>query len=370
MSDLRAPDTSRPPAWLRPKRRKKRGETAVRYLLDSRLFRRLCAPGQEAAMASFRTAVLDLGVVPGKALPALELTPMALLAVLGVELPQPETFPLPAAVLKSGESLMATSLVAKLAEPRFREAPELQPDFLRKRAEEMRQATPPSARDLFDLCVTRVVSGEGFETPFIRQLSFDHLYRFPFPDVLREEIFHFLCASLFGTGDTVAGMSKMRIVKVIWDRAYPRLLKANPGARGEIQALDREMKLRTRKDFLDWELVHHSVLGCEADKGFRPVTAFVPEPAEKIRSRAIAYKCALRAFLDPITRDDLVTLRPKLESWSPGTLVPVQEDGTFEALVPTADLPVFGGEKTGGEKRTGSAEPATEPGIAEAGVSG
>jgi hypothetical protein len=364
VSDLRAPDTSRPPAWLRPKRRK-RGETAVRFLLDSRLFRRLCAPGQEAAVASFRAAVLDLGVVPGKVLPALELTPMAFLAALGVDPPQLDTFPLPAAVLKSGESLMATSLIAKLVEPRFREAPELQPDHLRKRVAELREATEPAAHDLVDLCMTSVVSREGFETLILRQLSFDFLYRFPFPDVLRDEVFHFLCASLFGTGDTVAGMSKMRIIKVIWDRAYPRLLKANPGARGEIQALDREMKLRTRKDFLDWELVHHAVLGCEADNGFRPVTAFTPEPGEKIRARAIAYKCALRAFLDPITRDDLVTLRPKLEAWSPGTLVPVQEDGTFESLVSTADLPLFGGEK-----RTGSSEPAPEPGGAEAGVSG
>ncbi len=366
MSDLRAPDTSRPPIWLRLKRR--RGEAGERYLLDSHLFRLLCKPGgegREAAVAHFRASVLDLGIAPGKALPALELTPMAFLAVVGVEPPQLETFPLPPAVLKSGESLMATSLIAKLAEPRFREAPELQPDFLRKRVEELRQAAEPAARDLFDLCVTRVVSVEGFETQIIRQLAFDALYRFPFPDVLREEIFHFLCASLFGTGDTVAGMSKMRIVKVIWDRAYPRLLKANPGARGEIQALDREMKLRTRKDFLDWELVHHSVLGWETAKGFRPMTAFILESAEKIRARAIAYKCALRAFLDPITRDDLATLQPKLESWRPGTLVPVREDGTFESLVPTADLPLFGGEK-----RTGSAEPSPEPGVTEAGASG
>jgi hypothetical protein len=365
VSDLKAPDTSRPPAWLHPRRRRRR-EPPVRYLMDSRLFRRLCGSvgeSQEAALASFRAAVMDLGMVPGEALPALELTPLAFLAAIGVEPPQLDTFPLPAAVLKSGESLMATSLIAKLVEPRFRESPELQPDFLRKRVDELRQAAPPAAHDLFDLCVTRVVADDGFETLILRQLAFDFLYRFPFPDVLREEIFHFLCASLFGTGDTVAGMSKMRIIKVQWDRAYPRLLKANPGARGEIQALDREVKLRTRADFLDWELIHHSVLGCEAGKGFRPVTAFTPDSAERLRARAIAYKCALRAFLDPITRSDLATLQPKLESWRPGTLVPVQEDGTFEALVPTADLPLFGGEK-----RPGGTEPAPEPGAAEAGT--
>ena len=363
MSDSNAPDTSRPsrpPAWLRLERRR-RGEAPVRYLLDSRLFRRLCAPGREEALESFRAAVMDLGIEPGKVLPALELTPMAFLAAIGVTPPRQETFPLPAAVLKSGESLMATTFIAKFIEPRFREAPELKPDFLKERVEELREATPAAAYDLFDLCLTRVVSQEGFESLILRQLAFDFLYRYPFPDALREDIFHFLCASLFGTGDTVAGLSKMRMIKALWDRAYPRLLRANPGARGELQALDREMKLRTRKDFLDWELIHHAVLGCEAGKGFRPVTAFVPDSAEQIRLHAIAYKCALRAFLDPITQDDLAILRFKLESWRPGTLVPIQEDGTVEELVPTEDLPVYGGEK-----RVGGTEATPEPGAAEA----
>ncbi|MEA2600751.1 MAG: hypothetical protein QOF89_1743 [Acidobacteriota bacterium] len=368
MSDLRAPDTSRPPAWPRPKRRRWR-ELPVRYLIDSRLFRRLCSPEGEAALAGFRAAITRHGLGAGEDLPALELTPMGFLAMIGVTPPHVDLYTLPPAVLKPGESLMATSLVAKLAEPHFREAPELKPDPLRKRVEELRQATDPAAHDLFDLCMTRFVSRDAFEDPIARQLAFDYLYRFPFPDVLREDVFHFLCASLFGTGDNVSGLSKMRVVKVVWDRAYPRLLRANPAARGEIQALDREMKLRTRQDFLDWELIHFAVLGCEAGDGFRPVTAFIPDSAEKLTARAIAYKCALRAFLDPITHDDLAILRHKLDSWRPGTLVSVQEDGTFETLVPTGDLPVFGGEKLGGEKRVGSAEATTpEPGVTEAGA--
>src|SRR6185369_16620647 len=76
---------------------------------------------------------------------------------------------------------------------------------------------------------------------------------FPLPEVLREEIFEFLCASLFAADETVSGLSKMRMIKTLWDRAYPWLLKANPAAREEIQALDREMRLRTRADYLAWE---------------------------------------------------------------------------------------------------------------------
>ena len=353
MSDLRAPDTSRPLAWLRPKRRRQR-EAPFRYLLDSRLFRRFTTPGGEAALAGFRASVRRLGLGPGEGLPALELSPMAFLDVIGVDPPHFDFFPLIPDVLKSGESLKATTLVVTHIEARFRKAPEIQPDVLKKRVEELRQTMDPAVHDLFDLCLTRAVSREGFEDQVIRQLAFDFLYRFPFAEVLREEVFEFLCASLFGTEDSVGGFSKMRVIKVLWDRAYPRLLKANPGSRGEIQALDREMKPRTRADYLAFELVHHSILGLAAKNRFRPVTAFTLEPEERVRARAIAYKSALRSFLDQISRSDLETLRPNLE------------DGTFEVVIPTGELPVFGGEKKPGlERPSGNSESTPEPSDAE-----
>jgi hypothetical protein len=328
---------------------------AVRYLLDSRLFRQLCAPGQEAPLAGFRASVARLGLAPEGGLPPLELTHMGLLEALGVEPPQLEIFPLPAAVIKSGEALQATTLVVKFIEGRFREVPELRPEALRKRAEELRQATEPAAHDLFDLCFHRILTAEDFVDPIMIHLAFDYLYRYPFPEGLRDEVFHFLCASLFASGETVAGLSIMRMMKVLWDKAYPRLLRGNPAARGEIQAVDREMKPRTRKDFLDLELIHHTVLGLATKKHFHPVTAFTPDPAEKIKARCIAYKSALRAFLDDIDHDDLVTVRYKLDAWRPGTLVPCREDGTCETPVVTGDLPVYVGRKPGSAGAAGAA---------------
>lgn len=333
------------PGFLVRRRLRGRSVDAVRSLIDSRLFRLLCAPGEEAALAGFRASAARAGLAPSDGLPPLELTPLAFLDAIGVEAPQPDPFPLPPSVLKSGESLMATSVVVKLIEERFREAPELKPDALRKQAEELRGATEPAAHELFDLCVTRVVSAEGFVDPIIRQLSFDFVYRFPFPEVLREEVFEFLCASLFAAGETVSGLSKMRTIKVLWERAYPRLLKRNPGAREEVQALDRVMRLRVRKDFLAWEVIHHAVLGFAVEEGFQPVTAFTLEPEAEAEVRCIAYKSALRAFLDQISPDDLAKIRPKLDAWRPGAVVPCQEGGTFASPVPTGDLPIFVGMK-------------------------
>ncbi|HVR97756.1 MAG TPA: hypothetical protein VMW27_14155 [Thermoanaerobaculia bacterium] len=316
-------------------------DTPVRYLLDHRLLRLLCSAGQEEALERFRASLAQNGF--GSELPPLQLTPLALLETLGIEPQQVPAFPLPAAVLKSGESLMATTLVVRLVVERYREdASEVHRDKLRQRVEEMRKATPDSAHDLFDLCLTQFVSREGFEEEIYGHLSFDYMYRFPFAEVIREEVFDFLTASLFAAGETVSGVSKARIIKEIWGRAYERLLRGNPTARAELQALDREIKPRSRQDYLEWELIHHAVLGY-AGKEEQPqsITSFILDSAERSRARCIAYKSTVRAFLDQIERSDLSSIRSKLDDWRPGVLVPSREDGSLEAALPTADLPVF-----------------------------
>lgn len=313
-----------------------------RYLIDSRLFRRLCDPGETAALEGFRASAARHGLAPEGRLPPLGLTPLAFLDALGVDPAPYDVFPLPAAVTrKSKENLTLTSLLAKMAKDFYAKAPELQASSLRERVEAMREKTDPAAHELFDLCLTQFVSREGFEDAIQGQLAFDYLYRFRFPEVVREDIFDFLAASLFAAGETVAGLSKVRIIRALWDRSYERLLKRNPGARAEVQALDREMVLKTFKDFLEWEVLHHSILGYGKER-VRPVTAFTPDPEETVKARCSAYKSALRAFLDQIDHEELATtLRPPLRAWKPGLLVPCREDGTFESLIPTGDLPVF-----------------------------
>ncbi len=191
--------------------------------------------------------------------------------------------------------------------------------------------------------MTRFAARENLGEILHGHLAFDFLYRFRFPEQLREDIFDFLAASLFAAGETVSGLSKVRIVKALWDRYYERLLKRNPGARADVQALDREIGPKTFQDFLDWEALHHAVLGYgDERKRVRPVTAFVPEAEATVRARCSAYKSALRIFLDQVNREELATsLKPALQAWKPGAVAPCNEDGTFDSVIQTGDLPVY-----------------------------
>src|SRR5829696_1580756 len=143
--DADAPDAGAPaedapeeaaPEEAAPAPRKKRGrprrgqELPTRYLLDSRLFRLFCSPGGEEALEGFRASLQRHGLAPEGGLPPLELTPMAFLEVIDIELPELDPFPLPPSVLKSGESVMATSVIVRLAIDRFRESPGIATELL------------------------------------------------------------------------------------------------------------------------------------------------------------------------------------------------------------------------------------------------
>ena len=322
--------------------RRGRNELPVRYLIDSRLFRLLCPSGSTAALDGFRASLARHPLPCGEVFPPLELTPLAVVEALGLEPPQLDTFPLPKSVTRSGESFVITGFVAQLAKDFFGKAPALQAETLRKRVEELREAADPAAHDLFDSCLTRFVSREGFEDGVYSHLAFDFAYRYQFPDAVREDIFQFFSASLFAAGESVSALSKVRVIKTLWDRSYERLLKKHPGKRAEIRALDAEMRLRTFADYLDWEAINYSILGYASGERFHPVVAFTPETEETIQVRCSAYKSALRAFLDQISPEELATtLRPRLDAWRPGWLVPCRDDGTFDTLVSTGELPVF-----------------------------
>jgi hypothetical protein len=141
----------------------------------------------------------------------------------------------------------------------------------------------------------------------------------------------------------ISGLTKVRRLKLFWDKSLERILKKHPRERAEILAVDQEMKPRTYKDFLGWEVIHHAVLGY-ARKQVHPVIAFTPEPEDRLRAKCKAHKTALRAFLDEIPREELAgELRPFLRAWTPGWLVPCRADGRLEAAVSTGEIPIWAG---------------------------
>jgi hypothetical protein len=322
-----------------------RREKPFRFLLDSRLFRLLCDPEQAAALDGFRASLAHLSLAPPASengLPDLEMTPLAVLDVLGIEAPQFPAIALPKS-LAALEAVEVGILLMEQIKKQFSKTPELEPASLQRRVDELRQAAAPAAHDLFDLCLTHFVSREKPEEDILNQLAFDALFTFRFSAEYRERMTFLFNSFLLSNEPKVSGLTRVRLLRALWDRSLERILKRNPMARGEILAVDQEMKPRTFKDFLGWEVIHHAVLGYP-QKWVHPVIAFTPEPADRLQARCTAHKTAVRAFLDEISpavlRDEL---QPMLRAWTPGWLVPCRVDGTFEAALSTEEVPIWAG---------------------------
>ena len=192
-------------------------------------------------------------------------------------------------------------------------------------------------------CLTRFVSRDKFEEDILDQLTFDALFTFRFSEEYKERMNHLFDSCLLNSDRQISGLTRMRRLRLFWDKSLERILKKNPQARREILAADQEMKPRTIRDFLAWEMIHYSVLGY-ARKRVQPVMAFTLEPEDKLRARCRAHKTALRAFLDEISQEELAgVLRPLLAAWRPGTLVPCRMDGRLEAPVSTGEVPIWAG---------------------------
>jgi hypothetical protein len=319
-----------------------RRDRPFRFLLDSRLFRVLCDPEQTAALDRFRASLEHLGLTNEGLLPDLEMTPLAVLDVLGVEPPQFPAIPLPKS-MAALEAVEVGILLMEQIKKELGQAPDLEASSLRQRVDALRQTVSPESRELFDLCLTDFVAREKFEEHILNQLTFEGLFTFRFAVEYRERMNFLFNSFLLNNETKVGGLTRMRLLRAFWDKNLERILKKNPRARAEILAVDQEMKPRTYKDFLGWEAIHYAVVGY-ARKRVHPVVAFVPEPGDKVRVRCKAHKTAMRAFLDEIEPEVLRDeLQPVLRAWTPGWLVPCRPDGTLEAPISTEEVPLWAG---------------------------
>lgn len=318
-----------------------RRERPFRFLLDGRLFRLLCEP---AALGRFRAAMAHLRLAPAGGLPDLEMTPLAVLDAMGVEPPRlPPSPSLPEDFATLEEDIESVILIKNLIQKELEQAPELEPWGLMWRVEALRDMTAPVAHELVDLCLTRFVCRDTSVEEILEQLAFDGLFTFRFPMVLRERMGDLFNSLLAFNEVPVSGLTRVRRLKGFWDKSLERILKRHPRARGEILAVDQEMRPRTYGDFLGWEVIHHAVLGY-GRKRLHPVIAFSLEPEERLRAQCRAHKTALRAFLDEIDPEELRTsFRPLLRAWTPGWLVSCRGDGTVAGAISTGEVGVWAG---------------------------
>ncbi|TCQ02466.1 hypothetical protein [Sphingomonas sp. PP-CC-3A-396] len=209
------------------------------------------------------------------------MTPFQILEVLGTVVPD---IGVPTRPSTGQSRRQLLDQVINEARAKYAALPQLAQSSLAARAGERRSYLPEEGHALFDFCITGPCSQIDLTLQIASSLAWDYGLKSVFPKSIAQEIDNELAVLLLVTGQSQ--LSRFRIAKRLWDVFYAKGRKLVPQAVEGIEAANKAMQLKTRRDFLDCDLYHMACFGWfDAD-----VTVLTCDPPDSIMNRIAVYK--------------------------------------------------------------------------------
>jgi hypothetical protein len=307
------------------------------YLLDNNVFRLLCETPGGHAIKTFNACLDTLPQPPSDGdSAALMLTPATLLEAIGVVPPTPN-LRLPANLLRSEQSQEIMEFLLDGALRFYEGHPAMSKDVLVSRAEKQRSFVAPEAEPLFDICVARIVSSADFEKHVHTMLSFDYLYKYDYPSVVRADMHKLFVPHFFMKNEMISGLAKFRLGKQLWDVALREMERSFSG-QPDFEEARKAMQIKTRRDLLDCDLVHLLCLGVTHDGASYPVAAFTTDDAKSILPRIAVYKGILEVVFDMCPASLRSQCLPGMSLRTDSVLAICRKDCSFESVVPLSRI--------------------------------
>lgn len=256
------------------------------------------------------------------------MTPFQTLEVLGTRLPEVEV---PVQPRKGVEASAIVGSVVDEALAAYAALPELSQPSLGARADERRSFLPEEGRALFDMCVLGPVRQPGITGQIASALAWDHALKAVYPKDIANDVDNFLASLLLVAGHS--NISRFRIAKRMWDFFYARGRLIVPEAADGIADAAKAMRLKTRRDFLDCDLIHLACFGWFEDD----VVVLTSDPPDAILSRIAVYKGMVQA-----AAANAPDMEPdRLPAVRPGLIVRCEPDGEISHIFPIERVPTI-----------------------------
>lgn len=204
----------------------------------------------------------------------LTVTPVQTLELLGAGVPEIEI------KVRATEGVWPSALFAAVLEEalvQFEGHSKLAPDRLMARAQDLRQHIPENGLALFDMWVTRPCGQPDFATKLAEVLAWDAACAWPYPRKIVPGIERYLASLMIRPGS--AHLSRFRLAKRMWEIFYSHARDSVPGANDLVEAGRRAMKIKSRGDILDCDLIHRACFG-DDDRDVLVLTCDRPEIVE------------------------------------------------------------------------------------------
>lgn len=267
------------------------------------------------------------------------ITPFSIMEALGI------TIPFPKNLISTKELTIKTyrkgfKTLKEKAEEYFQSLEILTNANLIKTAKEQRLYTSEKSKELEKILITNPLKNSEFYNYFMKGLVFDFLCKHEFPQEIQKHIFsEFLIPTFFLNDREISRFSKFRIIKRLWDNSFYSLEKSEILDCKLISDLNKSMKLKRNRDFLDCEIIHFSTIGDLVNKNHNPVFSFTMDKKETVINRVIVYKSMLNLFINKVlTLDQYQNYEHIINNWKQGMIIFCDNKGNFTESVDISNI--------------------------------
>lgn len=304
------------------------------YLLDNNIYSILKKTPN--AIRNFNISIRDTGLIPVSDI-RLRMTPYTVMEALGLTFSDPEII-IPKDVLVSG-AVPTFSYVLVEAKKYYKG--QINRDDILTRASNEDSFASQEGKELVRK-IFKPLSSNNFETILAENLAFDLAFKYNYPKELVFEITDkFFVNALFTDVEFIARMSKFRLTKKFWDEHHQKIRQVNPHQLDVIESVNKSMRLKTFKDFLDCDIIHFATIGDYVNGTFQPTIAFTCDDGQTIVNRVMAYKTYIEYLKSNLDDNLQAKFAPTMNKWHSGILVFCNSDGTVKNLIPVNEIQPF-----------------------------
>lgn len=309
------------------------------YFLDHGLYNSLRKSINGVAINNLQNDIRKSVKIPSSNI-MLRLTPFTIMEALGLIIPIPE-IKLPTKGFNDPKTIIG--FLYNEVESYYQSKIDI--NNLLDRAAENSKFTSLKTKELEYKCVFQPLSDKSFKYQFVKSLTWDFLFKFPYKRTFEYQIMNeIFVPSFFLT--MLSNISKFRLAKKFWDSSFQDLKKINSHQVELIQKINTSLELKYRKDYLDCELIHVATIGDFITDIYRPAVVFSCDKSQIIVDRIMTYKTIINEIFNNCEEAAKIEYLSKARLWNQGIVVFCNTDGTIRGYIEVKEIKPFWGFNT------------------------
>lgn len=284
------------------------------FAFDTNVFRLITTDSLN--YSKFISEMEKIGLRPKFSQKGFILSPFTLLEYIGVAIPDPD--------IRIPKELTEIEDIIKFITQRgtdfYNHHPNLSQKYLTEKSNKQRKFVVPEATALYEICVDRILKKKDFKSIIVDYLLTDFIYKYKYPASLYATVYNLFSVGILQEETPGYQFSKFRVIVDFWQRNYEKLKKHSKAPKHALEKTNKAMSLKTKKDFVDTELVHMTTMGFIHQRSHYPVIGLTTDNIDNLIHRIAVYKGFIQVNKDKYLKSG-IKIRKSIENHNGGHLI-------------------------------------------------